>query len=105
MRLAGARVHIHGRLRGVTQRRIAWLAARAGARITRRGTGAKIIVLGHRLAATSLSDSGALMLGFEPLPTADVISEDSFKRLIGLAPEPESEARAYSLDQLMRLSD
>src|SRR6185369_10281599 len=99
MSLSQEKVHIHGRMRGLTKRRVAQLLQTAGARVARPPASATLLVLGHASALATLADDGRLELGFET--AAEFISEQEFKRLLGL-PSPSPEERGYSAAQLER---
>jgi tetratricopeptide (TPR) repeat protein len=104
MSFAGAKVHIHGRLRELTKRRVVQLVTAAGAKMARRPASASLIVIGHSSAASAISDDGELDLGFKPSPSATLISEQRFKSALrALSPVDEAE-RGYSADQLERHS-
>jgi tetratricopeptide (TPR) repeat protein len=100
MALAGARVYIHGRLRGLTKRRIAQLAVAVGVTLTRRPTSATTIVLGHSSAGGTLSDSGDLNLGFQPPAAVGFVSEAHFKQSLGILPPASKQYCSYSVEQL-----
>jgi len=99
MSLSQAKVHIQGRLRGLTRRRVAQLLQAAGAKVARQPASATLLVLGHASALGTLADDGHLELGFET--AAEFISEQEFKRLLGL-PSPPPEERGYGAAQLER---
>jgi len=103
MPLAGVRVYIHGRIRGLTQRRVMGLVAAAGGTVTRRGASAGTIAIGHSTAA-ALSNEGELALGFEPMAGADFLSENTFRRSVGLSAGRADESGTYSFGDLERLS-
>jgi tetratricopeptide (TPR) repeat protein len=100
MSLSEAKVHIHGRLRGLTRRRVAQLLQTAGAKFARQPAAATLLVLGHASALGTLADDGRLQLGFET--GAEFISEQAFKRLLGLIPAATEEERTYPAGQLER---
>jgi len=98
------KVYIHGRLRGLTQRRIAQLADAVRLSVTRRATNATTLVLGHSSAARTLSDSGELVLGRQPPLGVLFESELWLRRTLGiLAPASEAEL-PHSGEDLARLS-
>ncbi|HXW20247.1 MAG TPA: tetratricopeptide repeat protein [Roseiarcus sp.] len=98
------KVYIHGRLRGLTKRRITLLASAAGFGVTRRPAGADAIVLAHNTAGAAVSVSGALRLGFRPKADARVMSELSFKSRLGIIAHERASNFAYSDDQIARRS-
>jgi tetratricopeptide (TPR) repeat protein len=103
MALAGARVYVHGRLRGLTQRRIVQLVKAAGARPTRAGATATLVVVGHSTAGSTLSDTGDLALRFNPAK-AKFVSERNFKARVGIGTLAREIERPYSGEQLQRLA-
>jgi tetratricopeptide (TPR) repeat protein len=84
------RVYVHGRLRGVTKRRLGALSAAAGLTFTRGAATANAIVLGHSMASQAVSDSGELRLGFRLKPDARLLSEHAFRSRLGLEAAPSS---------------
>jgi Tetratricopeptide repeat len=104
MSLQGARVYIHGRLRGLTKRRLGRLAVGAGGAMTRRASNATIIALGHNTAKATLSDAGDLQFSFRPLPGAQIVSELSFARMLGMGSMECGVGSFYASDQLAKHS-
>lgn len=96
------RVYIHGRLRGLTRRRIEALAAAAGLALTRGAASADTIVVGHAAAARAVSDDGALRLALRPKAGARLLSERSFRARLGLEGAREAAAGGYAEDQVVR---
>lgn len=95
--LAGRRFLIHGRLFGLTPRRIADLLARHGATVTRSQAKATDLVVAH--ASLRAPDSIAA------LPhDRTVLTELGFRRLVGLALPPEEEPRDMGPGDVARLS-
>jgi tetratricopeptide (TPR) repeat protein len=87
----------------LTQRRIVQLLKAAGARTTRAGATASLVVLGHSTAGPTLSDTGELGLRFNPAKAA-FVSERAFKARFGIgAPAGEVE-RPYTSEQMQRLA-
>jgi tetratricopeptide (TPR) repeat protein len=104
MSLLGAKVHIHGRFRGLTKRRIAQLVTVGGAKMARRATSATLVALGHGSAVSTLSDAGELNLGFKVPSRAEFVSERRFKAKLGIPSAGAEGARDYSGPQLERHS-
>jgi tetratricopeptide (TPR) repeat protein len=104
MSLEGGRVYIHGRLRGLTKRRVGQLAVAAGITLTRKATSAATIVLGRSSAGRTLSDVGELALGFQPQATARFASEPFFKSALGISFDVRNEETPYSGEQFARHS-
>jgi tetratricopeptide (TPR) repeat protein len=100
MPASGEKVYVHGRLRGVTKRRVDQLAAATGLALTRRPASAQKIVLAHGTANLAVSDIGELQLGFRTKANADLISERSFRTSLGIEISPGAGDRAYSKDQI-----
>lgn len=103
MNLTGTQIYVHGRLRGLTQRGAAQLAAAAGAATTRRAGSAGAIVLAHSSARATLGDSGELTVGFRPAQNAMFLSELAFRQRAGGARRQIVEG-AYDADRLEKLS-
>ena len=98
------KVYVFGRLRGVTTRRIGQLARSSGLVLIRRPSTADIIVLAQSTARKAVSEQGELRLRFRPRGGAQLLSERSFRSLIGLAaPKAAAEGR-YSEDQVAKLA-
>lgn len=95
------RVHIHGRLRGVTKRRLDSLAAAAVVTLTRGTATADAIVFGHSVAGRAVSDAGELRLGFPVKPGARLMSEHAFRVRLGLESAPSSRG-PYSEEQVAK---
>ncbi|HXZ15705.1 MAG TPA: tetratricopeptide repeat protein [Roseiarcus sp.] len=93
------RVHVFGRLRGVTRRRLESLAAARGVALTRGTITADVIVLGHNVAGRAVSDAGELRLGFRRKPNASLMSEQTFRSRLGLPSAPGSNGQ-YSEGQV-----
>ena len=70
--------------------------------MTRRVPSASAIVLGHSTVNSSLSDSGELVLGFQPKKTARILSELAFKFELGISAGDGEHDRHYSIDQVAR---
>jgi tetratricopeptide (TPR) repeat protein len=102
MSLEGLKVYIHGRLRGLTKRRIAELAGAAGAKMSRRLAGATLVVVGHSSVGGSLCDDGDIDLGTHQPGQAPLISERRFKDKLGLLSPSAEGDRTYSAAQLAR---
>src|SRR4051812_33993500 len=103
MSLSAEKVHIHGRLRGLTKRRVAQLAAQAEAKMARPPASATVVVLGHGSATSTLEDDGTLDLGFSPVPEVRLESENRFKARLGIpagANVSEDVARTLPASQL-----
>jgi tetratricopeptide (TPR) repeat protein len=102
MSLEGLRVHIHGRLRGLTKRRIAELTNAAAGKLARRLAQATLVVIGHSTVAATLCDDGEIDLGPEAPAAAEFISERRFKSKLGLLSPSAEGDRSYTLAQLAR---
>jgi tetratricopeptide (TPR) repeat protein len=102
MSLEGLKVYIHGRLRGLTKRRIAELTTAAGAKMARRLGNATLAVVGHSSVAASLSDDGDITLGLDQPKAIPLISERHFKDKLGLLSPSAEGDRSYSAAQLGR---
>jgi tetratricopeptide (TPR) repeat protein len=98
------KVYIHGRLRGLTKRRIVLLASAAGLSMTRRPASAETIVLAHNTAATTVSPSGALRLGFREKTSGHLVSEAGFKSRLGIVALERASNFVYSDDEVARRS-
>jgi len=94
------KVHIQGRLRGLTKRRIARLARAAGLSLTRRPANAEMIVLGHNSAGAIVSPAGELRLSFHLKPGASILSERGFKSRLGILALERASNFAFSDDQV-----
>jgi tetratricopeptide (TPR) repeat protein len=94
------KVYVHGRLRGVTKRRVDQLAGAAGLSLTRRPSAADAIVLAHSTVGAAVSDVGELQLGFRRKASADLVSERSFRSRLALQISPSASDAAYSKDQI-----
>src|SRR5579862_5680062 len=105
MSLSNARVYVHGRLRGLTKRRVAHPMAASGSKLIGRPTGAGIIVLAHSAAGASLTDEGDLRLKFRDRSAARLMSEATFKSELGVGGERESDPRGHSAEQLEKHSN
>jgi tetratricopeptide (TPR) repeat protein len=88
MTTSAERVYVHGRLRGLTRRRLEQLSAAAGLALTRGTATADTIVVGHSAASRAVSDGGELRLGFRSKPDARLVSEHAFRSRLGLGPPP-----------------
>jgi tetratricopeptide (TPR) repeat protein len=100
--LAGHSLFIHGRLHGVTRRRVAALVERAGATLTARPTGrTTLIVVGHVTAAIALVSAPPVTFPDGIPPAAQRLSEKAFKRRIGLAAAPTPETRTFTREHLL----
>jgi tetratricopeptide (TPR) repeat protein len=95
------RVHIIGRLRGITKRRLDNLSAVAGLTLTRGTATADAIVLGHNVASRAVSNAGELQLGLRLKLDARLLSEHAFRRRLGLDAAPAAPG-PYSEDQVAR---
>jgi tetratricopeptide (TPR) repeat protein len=99
MSLLSGRVYVHGRIRGLTKRRLVRLANAASVSLTRGGASADAVVIGHRTVASSLWDDGGIHLGFQPKTQARLISEMTFRAELGVPKSESQEERAYSQGQ------
>jgi tetratricopeptide (TPR) repeat protein len=104
MSLTNAKVYIHGRLRGLTKRRIAQLVSVSLAKMARRPGQATLVVLGHSSVSSTLLDDGELDLAFDAPPQAAFTSERGFKSELGIVSPQSAGERSYSSDQLTRHS-
>lgn len=104
MALEGARVHIHGRLRGFTKRRISQLVTALQAKIARRPEAATLLVLGHSSSLSTLSDDGDLNLGFAVASTTKLLSELRFKSELGSFAPRSADERNHTVAQVSRHS-
>ena len=102
MTSSGQKVYVHGRLRGITYRRIDQLAAATGLTLTRRPSAADAIVLAHSTAASAVSDAGELRFTFRPKADAGLVSERSFRSRLGMLVWPRASEPHYSEDQIAR---
>ena len=91
------RIHIRGRLRGLSARHAATLAGWRGAKVVRQLSSADLCVVAHSCAATWGDGSLAAFA----LP---VMSELSFRRALGLLPPLVEEPRPFGPDDLARHS-
>ena len=90
------------RLRGLTQRRLTALAAANGLTLTRRLSAARFVVLAHASAGAMVSDAGELRLGFRIEAPSSLLSERTFRAMLGLAPSARAGERAYSAEEVAR---
>jgi hypothetical protein len=102
MTISAQKVHIYGRLRGITARRVDQLAAAAGLSLTRRPSAADAIVLAHSTAGFALSDDGELHLMFQRKANARLVSERCFRSRLGILDLPGASEPHYSEDQIAR---
>lgn len=95
--LAGATLHIHGRLDGLTVRQASRLIELAGGKVAKRvGASTTHIVLAHSAAAIEPEDIADLGQVFT------LVSEFSFRRALGLGPGPETDSRTWNAKDLAR---
>ncbi|WP_460449141.1 tetratricopeptide repeat protein [Alsobacter sp. SYSU BS001988] len=95
--LAGATLHIHGRLDGLTLRQVSGLVERAGGRVARRvGASTTHIVLAHSVASIETDDIADLGQVFT------LVSEFSLRRALGLGPCPDTDMRTWEAKDLAR---
>jgi tetratricopeptide (TPR) repeat protein len=100
--LAGHSLFIHGRLHGVTKRRIASLVERAGGVLTARPSARTThIVVGHVTAAIALVSAPPVAFPDGTPAGAYRLSELAFKRRIGLAAPPTPETRTFTREHLL----
>jgi tetratricopeptide (TPR) repeat protein len=99
MSLLGGRVYVHGRIRGLTKRRLTQLAIATGVTLTRRWASADAVVIGHSTAASTLADDGGIHLGFELKGETRLISEMAFRAQMGASVAERQEGCVYSPDQ------
>jgi tetratricopeptide (TPR) repeat protein len=104
MSLEYTKVYIHGRLRGLTKRRIAQLVSASLAKMARRPSQATLLVLGHSSAASTLLDDGELDFAFDTPQQAAFTSERRFKSQLGIVSPRSAGERNYSSNQLTRHS-
>jgi tetratricopeptide (TPR) repeat protein len=102
MTASAERVYVHGRLRGLTRRRIEALAAAAGLTLTRAVGAADTIVVAHAAAARAVADDGGLRLTLRPKAGARLVSERAFRVRLGLECAPEAAPGAHAADQVVR---
>ncbi len=102
MTLSFQKVHVYGRLRGITTRRIRELAVAKRLRLTRRPSSADAIVLTHSTAGFAVSDGGELCLAFPRKADARLVSESSFRSRLGILDLPGTSEPHYSEDQIVR---
>jgi tetratricopeptide (TPR) repeat protein len=95
------RVHICGRLRGITKRRLDSLSAAAGVTLTRGTATADAVVIGHNEAGRAVSAAGELQFGFRLKPDARLLSEHAFRRRLGLEAAPATHG-SYSEEQIAK---
>jgi tetratricopeptide (TPR) repeat protein len=100
MPVSDQKVYVHGRLRGVTRRRVDQLAGASGLSLTRRPASAHIMVLAHSTVGVAVSDAGELRLGFPLKAGVDLISERAFRSRLGIEIPPGASEPAYSKDQI-----
>jgi tetratricopeptide (TPR) repeat protein len=82
----GARVFVHGRLRGITRVRLSDLLRERGAEISRKAGEVTLAVLAH--STGPIVGARFELLIVDRLPqNVPIVSENSFKRQLGLAPE------------------
>lgn len=101
---AGQKVHVFGRLRGVTIRRLKLLAGAAGLALTRRPAAADLIVLAHGTARYMVSGQGELRLGFQAKSHARFLSERSFRSRIETSSRAVADNGRYSWKQVANLA-
>jgi tetratricopeptide (TPR) repeat protein len=100
--LVGHSLFIHGRLHGVTRRRVADLVEKAGGVLTARPTGRTThIVVGHVTAAIALVTAPPVIFPDAIPKAAQRLSEKAFKRRLGLAAPPTPEARTFRREHLL----
>jgi tetratricopeptide (TPR) repeat protein len=100
----GQKVHVFGRLRGATIRRLRLLTRAAGLVLTRRPPAADIIVLSQGTARSAVSDRGELRLPFQPKSNAQFLSERSFRPRIGMSTPRAVADGPYSESQVAKLA-
>jgi tetratricopeptide (TPR) repeat protein len=100
--LAGHSLFLHGRLHGVTRRRVAELVKRAGGILSARPTGRTThVVVGHVTAAIVLVTAPPVTFPDGLPDAAQRLSEKAFKRRIGLAAPPTPETRTFTREHLL----
>jgi tetratricopeptide (TPR) repeat protein len=97
-------VFVYGRLRRLSRRELAARLAPTGGRLTRSLARASTIVLSLASAKDCLDPQGRLAERFE-LVAGRVVSEQSFRRIIGLDAEPSGQGGGtYAVEDVARLS-
>jgi tetratricopeptide (TPR) repeat protein len=104
MTLADQKVYVYGRLRGVTIRRLRFLARAAGLALTRRPRAADIIALAHSTARSAVSEQGELRLRFQAKREPELLSERSFRSRIGMPASRAVAESCYSEGQVAKLA-
>jgi tetratricopeptide (TPR) repeat protein len=99
MSLLIGRVYVHGRIRGLTKRRLTQLAIATGVTLTRRWTTADAVAIGHSTVASTLADDGEIHLGFKLKNETRLVSEMVFKAQMGASIATRQQGCVYSLDQ------
>ncbi|PSC02440.1 hypothetical protein SLNSH_24105 [Alsobacter soli] len=95
--LAGATLHIHGRLDGLTLKQVASLVEKAGGRVARRvGSSTTHVVLAHSAAGLEPEDIADLAQVFT------LVSEFSLRRALGLGPSMDPDNRTWTARELAR---
>jgi len=101
--LAGQRLFFFGRLHGVTRRRLMDLVAKASGSVAKSlSPKTTHVVFAHMTAPLTLVAAPPLSLPDGVPGNAVRLSELQFKRRIGLAAAPGTEARTFSRDNLLR---
>jgi hypothetical protein len=97
MQIAGAKIHLIGRLQGLTARSVATLVSARQGKLVRRAGAADVAVVSHSRASMWPDVSR------EPL-AKEVVSEMQFRRAVGLVPPVVDEERPYTADKVARLA-
>lgn len=104
MELHGRRLFLIGRFEGVTRRGLDHLVRRAGGKTSRRLNGVNVVAVAHDMARPLLSGHRAMATLEAVSADADLVSELSLRRRLGLARAPAAEAKTLSGEDLSRLA-
>ncbi len=102
--LSGETLYLLGRVQGVTRRRLLQLVKRFGGKLAAKpGAKVTIVAVGHSSSAKVLPD-GLVRLPAGLPPSAILISEQEFRRRLGLAGPPAKVERGMSAADIERIA-